>query len=293
MSTINTTQVEDYTPYLQQLSEGKKKRKKAALEEAYRQSLAAIEQAEGGLEGTYRAAANAAAGNAAVSQRNFDQYAAAGGLGSGAAGQARLAKTVALQSDLNKLEAGKAQDKSDLALQKTAARQEYQSGLAQADAEAEESLAQALYEESVRLAQAQYQAQRDAAEDERWRQEQAYQASRDAVEDSRWQQSMNYQTSRDTTQDEQWRKELEFAIQKYWYDQGYTTPPVSLWESQTGGEDSSSNTSGAAADVKSVALQVIRGEWGNGAQRKQRLTAAGYDYNAVQSMVDALLAGKG
>lgn len=38
-----------------------------------------------------------------------------------------------------------------------------------------------------------------------------------------------------------------------------------------------------------VALEVIRGTWGNGAVRKQRLTAAGYNYNDIQGLVDKML----
>lgn len=38
-----------------------------------------------------------------------------------------------------------------------------------------------------------------------------------------------------------------------------------------------------------VAKEVIAGKWGNGAERKQRLTAAGYDYEAVQKIVNELL----
>lgn len=41
-----------------------------------------------------------------------------------------------------------------------------------------------------------------------------------------------------------------------------------------------------------LADEVIAGKWGNGAERKQRLTAAGYDYNAVQAIVDKKLAPK-
>lgn len=41
--------------------------------------------------------------------------------------------------------------------------------------------------------------------------------------------------------------------------------------------------------VDEIAREVIRGAWGNGADRKNRLTAAGYDYSAVQSRVNALL----
>ena len=35
-----------------------------------------------------------------------------------------------------------------------------------------------------------------------------------------------------------------------------------------------------------IADEVIAGKWGNGAEREQRLTAAGYDYNAIQAIVN-------
>lgn len=38
-----------------------------------------------------------------------------------------------------------------------------------------------------------------------------------------------------------------------------------------------------------IAREVIQGKWGNGAERKQKLTAAGYDYSAVQAEVNRLL----
>lgn len=38
-----------------------------------------------------------------------------------------------------------------------------------------------------------------------------------------------------------------------------------------------------------IAREVIRGDWGNGADRRNRLTSAGYDYAAVQAKVNELL----
>ena len=38
-----------------------------------------------------------------------------------------------------------------------------------------------------------------------------------------------------------------------------------------------------------IAIEVIAGKWGNGIERKDRLTKAGYDYTAIQSIVNALL----
>lgn len=45
------------------------------------------------------------------------------------------------------------------------------------------------------------------------------------------------------------------------------------------------------ADVKYdvVAREVIAGKWGNGVERRQRLTQAGYDYVKVQKLVNELL----
>ena len=45
----------------------------------------------------------------------------------------------------------------------------------------------------------------------------------------------------------------------------------------------------APANLDDVARAVIRGEYGNGAERRQRLAAAGYDYATVQARVDQLL----
>lgn len=53
----------------------------------------------------------------------------------------------------------------------------------------------------------------------------------------------------------------------------------------SGSAVSSSN----AKSIDTLAKEVIRGDWGNGAERKQRLIAAGYDYAAVQKRVNELL----
>lgn len=44
--------------------------------------------------------------------------------------------------------------------------------------------------------------------------------------------------------------------------------------------------------IEDVAREVITGEWGNGDDRKERLTAAGYDYDEVQDEVNRLLASE-
>ena len=44
--------------------------------------------------------------------------------------------------------------------------------------------------------------------------------------------------------------------------------------------------------VDELAQEVLQGLWGNGDDRRNGLTAAGYDYNAVQSRVNAILSGR-
>ena len=41
--------------------------------------------------------------------------------------------------------------------------------------------------------------------------------------------------------------------------------------------------------IDEIAREVIQGKWGNGADRKNRLTNAGYDYNTVQRRVNELM----
>ena len=48
----------------------------------------------------------------------------------------------------------------------------------------------------------------------------------------------------------------------------------------------------AKKSLDTVAKEVIAGKWGNGDERKQKLKAAGYDYNAVQDKVNELLNGQ-
>ena len=40
-----------------------------------------------------------------------------------------------------------------------------------------------------------------------------------------------------------------------------------------------------------IAQEVLCGLWGNGAERRERLTKAGYNYDNVQSIVNALVYG--
>lgn len=43
------------------------------------------------------------------------------------------------------------------------------------------------------------------------------------------------------------------------------------------------------SNLSNVALAVIRGDYGNGAERRERLHEAGYDYDAVQALVNQMM----
>lgn len=49
------------------------------------------------------------------------------------------------------------------------------------------------------------------------------------------------------------------------------------------------SSSSSKKSVDAVAKEVIQGKWGNGEDRKKKLTAAGYDYDEVQDRVNKLL----
>ena len=60
---------------------------------------------------------------------------------------------------------------------------------------------------------------------------------------------------------------------------------------KAGSSSSSSKPSSTSAkkSVDTIAREVIAGKWGNGATRKQKLAAAGYNYSEVQKRVNQLL----
>lgn len=38
-----------------------------------------------------------------------------------------------------------------------------------------------------------------------------------------------------------------------------------------------------------IAIEVLEGKWGNGTERKERLTNSGYNYDDIQGIVNALV----
>lgn len=59
----------------------------------------------------------------------------------------------------------------------------------------------------------------------------------------------------------------------------------------SGGGGTTTAPSRPQKTIEQVAREVIAGSWGNGEDRKNRITSAGYDYNAVQAKVNEILNG--
>lgn len=61
------------------------------------------------------------------------------------------------------------------------------------------------------------------------------------------------------------------------------------WNKLAGKAKKTSVSTTAKKSINTLAKEVLAGKWGNGADRKSRLTKAGYDYNKVQAAVNKLI----
>lgn len=71
---------------------------------------------------------------------------------------------------------------------------------------------------------------------------------------------------------------------------GYTTQ-IELRKSLGSYESVNKEPSAPEPSIDDIARACIRGDWGNGEERKKRLTEAGYDYDQVQARVNEILYG--
>lgn len=208
--------------YLQQMYAAKTESALADLKGAYEQNVLDLDHTETQLTPTYQTARNQTAAVSAVEKRNFAEYAAARGLGSGASAQAELSRGITLQGNLASLNQSEAGDRSEIQLQRSKLLSEYNNAIAKAKASGNAELASALYQEMTRLDEAMMQtelnqsnldykayqsdltAQRHQIDDAHWEHEQDYQAGRDQIEDQRYEDETNYQRQQDAVK---WARE--------------------------------------------------------------------------------------
>lgn len=162
--------VNDYSDYIQAMAQAKREAAVSQLQAAYEKNLAQLDRAKEEIAPAYEAARNRAAGQAAQSRRQFNEYAAAHGLGSGLGGQAQLALSNHLQGTLGDLSAREADAVSKLELERAQAEADYNAALAKARSEEDYELARQLYDEKVRQDEA-------LAQWTKWQAQQDYQSS--------------------------------------------------------------------------------------------------------------------
>lgn len=176
------TGVNDYSDYIEEMNRAQQEAALAELRAAYEKNLAGMDRTQQSISPTYQAARNQAAGNAARQQQAFNEYAAAYGLNSGAAGQAQLAMSNALQGNLSDIDTAEADALSDLELQRSQTEIDYNNAIAQAKAEGNYQLAQQLYTEKVRVDEALREQMAQAAQQQLAQQQLAAQQSQQSWE---------------------------------------------------------------------------------------------------------------
>lgn len=107
-----------------------------------------------------------------------------------------------------------------------------------------------------------------------------------------------YVTASDAVNDKN-RKRTVKPGKYYIYNETSTAVNVTLnksvpgaWVCKSKNMKPASKPSTSKKSIDTIAKEVIAGKWGNGSDRKSKITAAGYDYTSVQNKVNELLSGK-
>lgn len=140
----------DLESYLREMYASSLASQQAQLEAAYKQNLAELEQALSKSDAGYTEQKRQTTGTAAQEAASWREMANAMGLNSGAFGQAALAQSNQLQSNLNTLNNAQATAQADIEQTRALLGQQYQLAILEAQANNDFELANALYNEAVR-----------------------------------------------------------------------------------------------------------------------------------------------
>ena len=124
---------------------------KAQLESDYNQNVSNLAGEESKIGSNYYEQRRQTQSNSDRAQANYNEMANASGLNTGTRGQAQLARSNQLQSDLTTLNNAEAQNRAEIERQRTLLGQQYQNAIQKAQAENNMELAQRLYQEAVRV----------------------------------------------------------------------------------------------------------------------------------------------
>lgn len=188
--------VNDYSQYISYMNKARQEAARAQLKAAYDKNMAQLNRTAEQIPVEYQNARNQAAAQSDIQAQNFNEYAAARGLNTGAGGQAQLAFRNALQGNLSSLDQAEASSLADLELQRSQAETDYNNAIAQANAQGNYELAQQLYAEKVRV-------------DEALREQMAWQAQQD------------FQKLQFDTANSQWQQQFDASQRASLADQGW------------------------------------------------------------------------
>ena len=197
----DSLQPTDLSDYLNDMYNAYTEAQLSALKSAYEQNLAGLQADAEKIPEIYQGARNEAASQNDISRMAFNEYANARGLNTGTSGQAALASSATLQSNLADISTQESDAIAENALQQQQLAIQYRNAAVQAQAEGDYQLAQALYDEYVRQDNASMQTAQLAQEQANW--EAQFNTS-----NNQWQQSF------DTSLD-QWQQEFNAQQQQY------------------------------------------------------------------------------
>ena len=141
----------DQSEYIRRMYEQQLAANKAQLESDYNQNVSNLAGEESKIGSNYYEQRRQTQSNADRAQANYNEIATASGLNTGTRGQAQLARSNQLQSDLTTLNNAEAQNRAEIERQRTLLGQQYQNAIQKAQAENNMELAQRLYQEAVRV----------------------------------------------------------------------------------------------------------------------------------------------
>ena len=147
----NTPAAADQSEYIRRMYEQQLAANKAQLESDYNQNVSNLAGEESKIGSNYYEQRRQTQSNADRAQANYNEVANASGLNTGTRGQAQLARSNQLQSDLTTLNNAEAQNRAEIERQRTLLGQQYQNAIQKAQAENNMELAQRLYQEAVRV----------------------------------------------------------------------------------------------------------------------------------------------
>ena len=164
----DSLQPTDLSGYLNDMYNAYTEAQLSALKSAYEQNLAGLQADAEKIPEIYQGARNEAASQNDISRMAFNEYANARGLNTGTSGQAALASSATLQSNLADISTQESDAIAENALQQQQLAIQYRNAAVQAQAEGNYQLAQALYNEYVRQDNASMQTAQLAQEQANW-----------------------------------------------------------------------------------------------------------------------------